>query len=118
MARRYGHYCSHPYNRVLFYRYSDQGTKIVFSHDCGVTLLKEDFDKFLWTIVFLAMGGIALGKAVQSSGLLDELDVVIRGVVSGLSLSVVVLVLSVIVLVRLPDAPFVAKNSLGDLDLY
>ncbi|CAE6410137.1 unnamed protein product [Rhizoctonia solani] len=37
-------------------------------------LKKEDFEQFLWTIVFLAMGGIALGKAVVSSGLLATMD--------------------------------------------
>ncbi|KAJ1561814.1 low-affinity phosphate transporter [Nowakowskiella sp. JEL0078] len=33
-------------------------------------LTKEDFHAFPWPVVALAMGGIALGKAVQSSGLL------------------------------------------------
>ncbi|KAF9433188.1 low-affinity phosphate transporter [Entomortierella beljakovae] len=33
-------------------------------------LTKEDFNNFLWTVIILAMGGIALGKAVESSGLL------------------------------------------------
>jgi phosphate transporter len=50
-------------------------------------------------VVFLAMGGIALGKGVTSSGLLDVMDEVIRGMVQGLSTYTVVLVLSVIVLV-------------------
>ena len=35
---------------------------------------QDDFEHFAWTIVFLAMGGIALGKGVNSSGLLDVLD--------------------------------------------
>lgn len=48
----------------------------------------------------LAMGGIALGKAVDSSGLLDVMDQVIRGLIQGLSMYSVVLVLSVVVLVR------------------
>ena len=46
------------------------------------------------------MGGIALGKAVDSSGLLTTLDILIRDLVEGLSLYVVVLVLSGVVLVR------------------
>lgn len=46
------------------------------------------------------MGGIALGKGVTSSGLLDKLDGLIREVVGGLSLYSVVIVLSFIVLVR------------------
>lgn len=33
-------------------------------------LSSEDFNNFLWTIIALAMGGTALGKAVSSSGLL------------------------------------------------
>lgn len=37
-------------------------------------LTKDDFNNFLWTVVFLAMGGIALGKAVTASGLLNSLD--------------------------------------------
>jgi len=47
-------------------------------------LSKEDFNNFLWTIVFLAMGGIALGKGVSASGLLGSLDHVIQGLVHGL----------------------------------
>jgi hypothetical protein len=47
-------------------------------------LTKEDFNNFLWTIVFLAMGGIALGKAVTSSGLLESLDALIQDIVQGM----------------------------------
>ena len=61
--------------------------------------LQDDFDQFLWTVVFLAMGGIALGKGVTASGLLDVMDDVIRNMVAGLSPYTVVLVLSVIILV-------------------
>lgn len=45
------------------------------------------------------MGGIALGKAVDSSGLLVVLDEFVRGLIDGLSLFGVVVVLSVVVLV-------------------
>ncbi|KDQ19282.1 hypothetical protein BOTBODRAFT_434350 [Botryobasidium botryosum FD-172 SS1] len=62
-------------------------------------LKKADFDQFLWTVVFLAMGGIALGKAVSQSGLLETMDIVIRNLVGGLDLYEVVLSLSLIVLV-------------------
>ncbi|CAA7265750.1 unnamed protein product [Cyclocybe aegerita] len=62
-------------------------------------LKKDDFEHFMWTIVFLAMGGIALGKGVVSSGLLDVLDVAIRDLVTGVSLYGVVLILSPVVLV-------------------
>lgn len=50
--------------------------------------------------MFLAMGGIALGKAVVSSGLLDTMDVAIRHLVSGLQMYEVVLALSAVVMVR------------------
>jgi len=53
----------------------------------------------MWTIVFLAMGGIALGKGVMSSGLLDVLDGAIRDLVDGFTLYSVVMILSPIVLV-------------------
>ncbi|EPQ53940.1 SPX-domain-containing protein [Gloeophyllum trabeum ATCC 11539] len=59
----------------------------------------DDFEQFLWTVVFLAMGGIALGKGVTSSGLLENMDDVIRKLVEGLSLYSVVIVLSIVVLV-------------------
>ncbi|RKP27366.1 SPX domain-containing protein, partial [Syncephalis pseudoplumigaleata] len=41
-------------------------------------LTKEDFNNFLWTVIMLAMGGIALGKAVEGSGLLAEVTMFIR----------------------------------------
>ncbi|KAG8690610.1 low-affinity phosphate transporter [Ceratobasidium sp. 423] len=62
-------------------------------------LKKEDFEQFLWTIVFLAMGGIALGKAVVSSGLLATMDDGVRHLVEGLALYEIVLVLSIVVLI-------------------
>lgn len=62
-------------------------------------LKKDDFERFAWTIVFLAMGGMALGKGVDSSGLLGIMDTVIRDLVSGYKLYDVVLILSPIVLV-------------------
>ncbi|KAF8506140.1 SPX-domain-containing protein [Hysterangium stoloniferum] len=71
---------------------------IVAFFSTGV-LKKDDFEQFLWSIVFLAMGGIALGKAVDSSGLLSIADNLVRGMIDGLSLYRVVLVLSVVVLI-------------------
>ncbi|KAG8906395.1 low-affinity phosphate transporter [Tulasnella sp. 403] len=62
-------------------------------------LKKADFDQFLWTVVFLAMGGIALGKAVAASGLLHEMDKLIRSLIEGLPAYSVVLALCVIVLI-------------------
>lgn len=60
---------------------------------------QDDFDSFMWTIVFLAMGGIALGKGVVSSGLLNVMDLIIRDLVNGFSLYSVILILSPVVLV-------------------
>jgi phosphate transporter len=62
-------------------------------------LKKDDFEKFAWTIVFLAMGGIALGKGVVSSGLLEILHEKINYLVRGYGLYEVVLILSPVVLV-------------------
>ncbi|KLO17367.1 SPX-domain-containing protein [Schizopora paradoxa] len=75
---------------------------IVAFFSTGV-LRKDDFEQFLWTIVFLAMGGIALGKGVTSSGLLELFDEGIRRAVDGLSLPIVVMMLSAVVLVRAID---------------
>jgi di/tricarboxylate transporter len=36
-------------------------------------LSKEDLNNFLWSVVLLAMGGLVLGEAVKSSGLLDTI---------------------------------------------
>ncbi|KAJ3023248.1 low-affinity phosphate transporter [Thoreauomyces humboldtii] len=45
---------------------------IVAFYGAGV-LTKDDWNSMLWSVVMLAMGGIALGKAVDSSGLLAEI---------------------------------------------
>jgi hypothetical protein len=66
----------------------------------------------MWTIVFLAMGGIALGKGVMSSGLLEVVDVILRDLVDGLSLYTVVLILSPVVLVRKYPNPTPADQKL------
>lgn len=62
-------------------------------------LSKDDFHHFHWSIVFLAMGGIALGKSVLSSGLLDDLDRVLESTVDGLGLYKILLIFSVIALI-------------------
>ncbi|KAF8646286.1 hypothetical protein AX16_007284 [Volvariella volvacea WC 439] len=71
---------------------------IVAFFSTGV-LKKDDFDQFMWTIVFLAMGGIALGKGVVQSGLLEVLDGVIKELIDGFDLYTVVLIFSPIVLI-------------------
>ncbi|PPJ60325.1 hypothetical protein CBER1_01271 [Cercospora berteroae] len=58
---------------------------IVLFFGTGI-LTKEDFNNFLWTIIILAAGGLALGKAVNSSGLLRTIAESITGMVSHLSL--------------------------------
>lgn len=62
-------------------------------------LTKEDFNNFLWTVIILAMGGIALGKAVSSSGLLQTIAEEIRHGVDGLSLYSVFIVFAALILV-------------------
>lgn len=52
------------------------------------------------------MGGMALGKGVDSSGLLGILDTMIRKVVDGYKLYEVVLILSPIVLVSMRARSF------------
>ncbi|KAH8829948.1 SPX domain-containing protein [Flagelloscypha sp. PMI_526] len=71
---------------------------VVLFFGTGV-LKKDDFEQFAWTIVFLAMGGIALGKGVITSGLLKIVDLLIKDLVQGLSLYNVVLILSPVVLI-------------------
>lgn len=46
---------------------------IVLFYGAGI-LTKDDWNSMLWSVVVLAMGGIALGKAVESSGLLHALS--------------------------------------------
>jgi len=62
-------------------------------------LTKEDFNNFLWTVIILAMGGIALGKAVSSSGLLVTIATAIREAVGGMGLFSVLCVFAALILV-------------------
>ncbi|SCV74838.1 BQ2448_7867 [Microbotryum intermedium] len=71
---------------------------IVLFYGSGV-LRKADFDHSPWSIVILAMGGISLGKAVLSSGLLDDLDQIVEDLVLGLDIWPILALFSVIVLV-------------------
>ncbi|GAA5961781.1 hypothetical protein JCM3765_004069 [Sporobolomyces pararoseus] len=71
---------------------------IVMFYGTGI-LRKADFDHSPWSIVFLAMGGIGLGKAVLSSGLLDDIDHVIERVVLGLDIWPILALFSIIVLI-------------------
>merc|ERR1712230_153832 len=62
-------------------------------------LTKEDFNNFLWTIIILAAGGLSLGKAVNSSGLLHTIARGITDGVSGLSIYGVLVVFAALILV-------------------
>ncbi|CCH42708.1 putative membrane protein [Wickerhamomyces ciferrii] len=66
----------------------------------GIGILTgEDFNNFLWTIVMLAMGGIALGKAVSSSGLLATIALQIQQQVEGFSLFSIMIIFGLLILV-------------------
>ncbi|KAK5086956.1 low-affinity phosphate transporter [Lithohypha guttulata] len=62
-------------------------------------LTKEDFNNFLWTIIILAAGGLTLGKAVSSSGLLNTIAKSITQNVAGMSVYGVLVVFCALVLV-------------------
>lgn len=71
---------------------------IVIFFGTGI-LTKEDFNNFLWTIIILAAGGLALGKAVSSSGLLETIAAGITKSVEGFSLYAVLVVFAALILV-------------------
>ncbi|KAG9241627.1 SPX domain-containing protein [Calycina marina] len=71
---------------------------IVLFFGTGI-LTKEDFNNFLWTIIILAAGGLSLGKAVNSSGLLHEIAKGITAEVEGLSLYAIMIVFASLILV-------------------
>jgi anion transporter len=71
---------------------------IVLFFGTGI-LTKEDFNGFLWTIIILAAGGLSLGKAVNSSGLLQTVAGKITAGVEGMSLYAVLCVFSFLILV-------------------
>ena len=62
-------------------------------------LTKEDFNNFLWTIIILAAGGLSLGKAVSSSGLLHTIANGITERVQDMSLYGVLVVFASLILV-------------------
>ncbi|KAF2005123.1 SPX-domain-containing protein [Amniculicola lignicola CBS 123094] len=62
-------------------------------------LTKEDFNNFLWTIIILAAGGLSLGKAVNSSGLLHTIAEKITESVHGMSLYGVLVVFAALIMV-------------------
>ena len=62
-------------------------------------LTKEDFNNFLWTIIILAAGGLSLGKAVNSSGLLHTIAESITSGTQGMGLYQVLVVFAALILV-------------------
>ena len=62
-------------------------------------LSKDDFNGFMWNIVMLAMGGSALGHCVESSGLLNEVGLLIQARLAGMSMMLVVLIFCFVILI-------------------
>ncbi|KAJ1969742.1 low-affinity phosphate transporter [Dispira parvispora] len=62
-------------------------------------LTKEDFNNFLWTTIMLAMGGIALGRAVKSSGLLLTIAVMIKHAIQDYSFYAIFVIFNILMLV-------------------
>lgn len=71
---------------------------IVLFFGIGI-LTKEDFNNFPWTIIILAAGGLSLGKAVRSSGLLHLVAKVVSQRVDGMGLYGILAVFSTLILV-------------------
>jgi len=62
-------------------------------------LSKDDFNAFLWNVVMLAMGGLALGEAVKSSGLLQSIANAITALTDGMDIYEVLLIFCLLVLI-------------------
>ncbi|GAB5588757.1 low-affinity phosphate transporter [Umbelopsis nana] len=62
-------------------------------------LTKDDFNNFLWNVIMLAMGGIAMGKAVESSGLLHTVAIQIQQLVQGMTAFEILFIFGCLVLV-------------------
>lgn len=71
---------------------------IVLFFGVGI-LTKEDFNNFPWTIIILAAGGLSLGKAVNSSGLLHTVTEAITIRVKDFSLYGILVTFSCLILV-------------------
>jgi len=66
----------------------------------GTGLLKvDDLNNFPWSIVLLAMGGLALGKAVSSSGLLKTIAMALQRKIDHFDVFVILLIFGALVLV-------------------
>lgn len=66
----------------------------------GTGLLKvDDLNNFPWGIVLLAMGGLALGKAVTSSGLLATIATALQHKIMNYDVYVIMIIFGILVLV-------------------
>ncbi|EPB89206.1 hypothetical protein HMPREF1544_03946 [Mucor circinelloides 1006PhL] len=62
-------------------------------------LNKDDLNNFLWSVVVLAQGGMALGNAVTSSGLLQDIAVRLKDGISDLPVIAILAVFCFLILV-------------------
>ncbi|KAI8374091.1 SPX domain-containing protein [Choanephora cucurbitarum] len=62
-------------------------------------LNKDDLNNFLWSVVVLAQGGMALGNAVTSSGLLQDIAVRIKDGIQDLQVIAILAIFSLLILV-------------------
>ncbi|ERF75781.1 hypothetical protein EPUS_01611 [Endocarpon pusillum Z07020] len=89
-------------SRQLEFMLGDMGViaiiPLVLFFGTGI-LTKEDFNNFLWTIIILAAGGLSLGKAVSSSGLLHTIAQAITAKVAHLSVYGMLVVFAGLILV-------------------
>ncbi|KAI9317446.1 SPX domain-containing protein [Dichotomocladium elegans] len=62
-------------------------------------LSKDDLNAFLWSVVVLAQGGMALGNAVTSSGLLEDIALRIKDGIQDLNVIAILCIFSLLILV-------------------
>ncbi|ORX93102.1 SPX-domain-containing protein [Basidiobolus meristosporus CBS 931.73] len=62
-------------------------------------LNKDDLNNFLWSVVVLAQGGMALGNAVTSSGLLQDIALQIKDGIQNLEVIAILAIFSFLILV-------------------
>lgn len=62
-------------------------------------LQKEDLNNFPWSIILLAMGGLALGKAVSSSGLLKTIATALQHQIEDFNVFVILIIFGILILV-------------------
>lgn len=66
----------------------------------GTGLLKvDDLNNYPWSIILLAMGGIALGKAVTSSGLLKTIATALQHQIEDFNVFVILIIFGILILV-------------------